>query len=78
MLQIVIRDAVLDKEIYDSVKDGHFDEKFKTLPLMIQKIFNVWQYDCFSFHNSHGDKLHDSLIFKFGGFEYMFFDVYWD
>lgn len=78
MLQIVICDEILDKEIYDSINDGHFEEKFKTLPLMIQKIFNAWQNDCFSFHKSHGEDLHDSLRFKFGGFEYIFNDVYWD
>lgn len=78
MLNITIRDCILNKEIYNAISDGHFEEKFKTLPLMIQKIFNDWKNDCFSFHNSRGEEHRDSLSFKFGGFEYIFLDVYWD
>lgn len=78
MLQIIIRDIVVDREIYDSVNDGHFDEKFKTLPFMVQKIFEAWEGNCYSFYSSHGEEHRDSLSFRFGGYEYIFSDLYWD
>ena len=78
MIQITIRDVVLDREIWDSIRDGHFDEKYKTLPVMIQKIFDAWQKDCFSFYTTHGEQHNDQLIFEFGGYRYCFTDVYWD
>lgn len=78
MFQIYVYDLVLERVIWDSISDGHFEEKFKNLPLMIQKIYLVWEKECYSFYESHGEQHHDSLQFEFAGFRYTFSDVYWD
>lgn len=78
MFQIYVYDMILERVVWDSISDGHFDEKFKGLPLMIQKIYLAWEKECYSFHETHGEKYHDSLSFEFGGFRYTFSDVYWD
>ena len=78
MLQIIVHDLVLNRVVWDSVEDGHFDEKFKTLPAMIQDIFRAWEDKCFSRHETCGEFHRDGLSFTFGGFNYSFFDLYWD